>query len=80
MTEKRDEALNRAIRHAINYHSLDARLNMADWQIADLITPEVGKHLRGETDVQVIERMTPDERRKIGLAERAKDRGGRDGK
>lgn len=53
--------LNRAIAHAINYHSLDSRLNMADWEIADLIEPEVRKWLEGTTDVQVIERMSPED-------------------
>ena len=60
------QALNAAIRHAVNYHSLDSRLGMADYKIADLITNEVSKHLRGETDVQVYERMSPEERRMIG--------------
>jgi hypothetical protein len=47
--------LNRAIAHALNYHSLDAKLDMPDWQIADLIEPEVQKWLDGKTDVQVFE-------------------------
>ena len=54
--------LNKALAHAVNYHSLDARLNMADWQIADLIEGEVQKWLDGTTDVQIFERMTPAER------------------
>lgn len=58
--------LNKAIQHAVNYHGLDARLNTPDWQIADLITGEVFKHLCGTTDVQIIERMTSEERAKIG--------------
>lgn len=58
-------ALNKALCHAVNYHGLDAKLKMADWTIADLIVGEVSKHLRGETDVQVIERMTPEERAQI---------------
>ena len=58
--------LNRAIQHAVNYHGLDARLNMPDWQIADLIEGEMQKHLGGQTDVQIIERMTPEERSRIG--------------
>ena len=58
--------LNRAIAHAVNYHSLDAKLNMPDWQIADLIEGEVQKWLDGTTDVQVIEAMTPEERARIG--------------
>jgi hypothetical protein len=47
--------LNTAIEHAVNYHGLDARLNMSDTEIAELITPEVQKHLDGKTDVQRIE-------------------------
>lgn len=61
-----DAKLNRAIQHAVNYHGLDAKLNMADWKIADLITSEVAKHLAGTTDVQVIEKMTPEQRANIG--------------
>ena len=60
------EELNRAIKHAVNYHSLDAKLGMPDWKIADMITREVFKHLCGTTDVQIIERMTPEERAQIG--------------
>jgi|ERR1700758_488719 len=59
-------ALNRAISHAVNYHGLDARLNQPDWRIADLIESEVQKHLDGQTEVQIIERMTPEERARIG--------------
>lgn len=62
-----EQDINAAIRHAMNYHSLDARLDMADFAIADLITPEVMKHLAGETDVQVIERMSPEDRASIGV-------------
>lgn len=58
--------LNKAIQHAVNYHSLDARLGMADWQIADLIELELQRHLDGQTDVQIIEAMTPEERARIG--------------
>lgn len=58
--------LSRAIAHGVNYHSLDARLGMADFAIADLISYEVMKHLSGETGVQIIERMTPEERAAIG--------------
>ena len=58
--------LNAAIKHAVNYHSLDAKLGIADWQIADLITSEVHKHYDGVSDVQVIERMTPEQRKNIG--------------
>ncbi len=57
--------LNRAIAHAVNFHGLDARLNMPDWQIADLVEGEVQRHLDGQTDAQVIERMTPGERLEI---------------
>lgn len=64
-----EQDLNAAIRHAMNYHSLDARLDMADLAIADLITPEVMKHLAGETDMQVIERMSPEDRASIGVPE-----------
>jgi hypothetical protein len=53
--------LNRAIAHAVNYNGLDSKLNTPDWVIADLIEPEVQKWLDGTTDVQVIERMTPEE-------------------
>lgn len=59
--------LNRALQHALNVHSIDARLNMPDWQIADLIEPEVQRHLDGTTDVQVVEAMTPEERSRIGV-------------
>lgn len=64
--------LNKAIQHAVNYHSLDAKLDMADWQIADLIEPEIQKWLDGTTDVQIVERMTPEGRSKIGLLEELK--------
>lgn len=50
-------SLNKAICHAVNYHGLDAKLNLPDWQIADLIEPEVKKHLQGLTDVQTFERI-----------------------
>lgn len=66
MPEISQQTVNRAIQHALNYHSLDAKLNMPDYEVADLMTPEVMKHLAGETDVQIIERMTPEERAKIG--------------
>lgn len=48
--------LYRAIKHAVNFHGLDSRLNMADWQIADLLEHEMQKHLDGKTDAQAIER------------------------
>lgn len=59
--------LNRAIAHAMNYHGLDAKLGMADFRIADLVTGEVLKYLNGETDVQVLERMSPEDRANIGV-------------
>lgn len=68
MTEIDQKSVNRAIQHALNYHSIDAKLDMPDYEIADLITPEVVKHLAGQTDVQIIERMTPEERAAIGTA------------
>lgn len=40
----RDE-LTRAISHAVNYHGLDARLNMSDDDVANLIVGEVQSHL-----------------------------------
>lgn len=58
--------LERAISHAVNYHSLDAKLDMPDWKIAALIAPEVQRHLDGKTDVQIIEVMTPEQRANIG--------------
>jgi hypothetical protein len=61
-----DTALVGAVSHALNYHSIDAKLNTPDWQLAELLVPEISKHLRGETDVQIIERMTPEERAQIG--------------
>jgi hypothetical protein len=54
--------LELAIRHAVNYHSLDTRLNMPDYKISELIAPEVQKYLDGTTDVQIIEAMTPEQR------------------
>lgn len=57
--------LAKAIEHAVNYHSLDAQLDMADYVIGELLAPEVAKWLRGETDVQIYERMTPEERAAI---------------
>lgn len=57
--------LERAISHAVNYHGLDTRLGMTDYAIASRIAPEVQKHLDGETDVQVIEAMTPEQQAAI---------------
>lgn len=59
--------LNRAIAHAVNYHGLDSRLNMADWAIADLIEEEVKKWLENRTDVQFYENMTAEQRSRIGI-------------
>ena len=63
--EKDMTKLERAIAHAVNYHGLDARLEMSDFKIAKLIAPEVQKHLDGTTDVQVIESMTLEQRASI---------------
>ena len=63
--EVRVDDLAKAIEHAVNYHSLDARLNMSDFAIGELLAPEVAKWLRGETDVQVFERMSPEDRKTI---------------
>ena len=49
--------LNRAIAHSVNYHSLDAKLSMSDFAIADLLEPEIQKYIDGETDVQYFESM-----------------------
>lgn len=57
-----DEALVAALSHSINYHGIDAKLDTPDYRLAELLVGEVSKHLRGETDVQVYERMTPEER------------------
>jgi len=65
MTDRTE--LNRALAHAINYHSIDAKLGMSDWFLADILEPEVQRWLDGTTDVQVIERMTPEERSRIGM-------------
>lgn len=61
-----NDKLARAIAHAVNYHGLDARLNTPDFKLGELLAPEVGKHLRGETDVQIIDAMTPEQRAAIG--------------
>lgn len=58
-------ALMKAIEHTVNYHSVDAKLSTADWELAERWLNEMWKHLLGETDVQIIERMTPEERAKI---------------
>lgn len=51
-------AINQAIKHAVNYHGIDTKCDMADWQIADLLTEEVCKHIRGETSYQEYGRST----------------------
>jgi hypothetical protein len=58
--------LNKAIAYAVNYTGMDARVEMPDWELADLLEPYVQKWLNGKTDVQRIEAMTPEERAKIG--------------
>lgn len=55
-------SLEKALSHAINFHSLDSRLDAPDWEIADLLVDQVFAHLAGTTDVQVVERMSPQER------------------
>lgn len=37
--------LARAIAHALNYHGLDAKLDMPDYRIADMLVDEVHRHL-----------------------------------
>lgn len=59
------QKLERAIAHAVNYHSLDSRLNMPDFMIAEMIAPEVQRHLEGKTAVQIYEAMTPEQRAAI---------------
>jgi hypothetical protein len=60
-----NRTLNRAIAYAVNYHRLDFRLDMADWEIGALLAPQVQAWLNGETDVQIIAAMTPEEREQI---------------
>lgn len=55
-----------ALAHAVNYHGVDSGLGQQDTQIAALLVGEVYKHLLGQTDVQVLDRMSPEERAKIG--------------
>ena len=57
-----------ALRHAVNFHGLDAKLDVADFALAQMLVGEVCRHLAGRTDVQVYEAMTPEERAKIGIA------------
>lgn len=58
--------LEKAIAHSVNYHSLDAKLGKPDFVIAEMLAPEVQRHLDGKTDAQVLARMTPEERARIG--------------
>ena len=60
------DAFEAALAHAVNYHGVDSGLGQQDIQIAAMLVGEVYKHLLGQTDVQVYERMTPEERAKIG--------------
>lgn len=46
----------KALEHAINYDSIDAKVGMADWKLVELLTPEIQAHLEGRTDVQRFER------------------------
>lgn len=55
-----------AIAYAVNYHGLDAKLEMSDFKIGELLAPEVQKHLDGTTDAQIIERMSQEDRAAIG--------------
>lgn len=61
------EDLLRALTHSINYHGLDAKTNTADFRLAGRLFDEIWKHLCGETDVQIIDKMTPEERARIGM-------------
>lgn len=58
--------LEHAIEHSVNFHSYDAKLDMPDYAVAAKLAPEAFKWLKGETDVQVFENMSPEERAKIG--------------
>lgn len=55
-----------ALQHSINYNGVDSKANMPDHELTELLMPEICKHIAGTTDVQVIERMTPEERANIG--------------
>lgn len=61
-----EEKLAKAIAHAVNFHSIDSRLNIADWEIGELLAPEVQRHLDGKTDVQLIDGMSLERRAAIG--------------
>lgn len=58
--------LEKALEYALNVESIDAKAGMTDWELAALLLRQIGKHLRGETDAQVYEAMTPEERLRIG--------------
>jgi hypothetical protein len=59
------EDLAKALAHSLNYHGIDAKTTTPDFLLAERLVPEMWKHLFGETDVQTVEKMTPEERRKI---------------
>lgn len=65
-----DGLLVAAISHAVNAEGLDARLETADFTLADLLAPRIAAYLRGQTDVQVYEAMTPQERAEAFSPER----------
>lgn len=48
-------SLERAIEHAVNYESLDAKLDTADYILAEKLAPIVQTYLHGRSDVQVYE-------------------------
>lgn len=62
-----EDSLRHALEHSLNYHGYDAKLDMPDYAIAAKLSPEMIKHLKGETSVQVFERMSPEERAQIGV-------------
>lgn len=59
------QALNAAIRHAVNFHGLDSTVGMEDYKIANFLTPEVVKHLEDRTVVQILARARSWERENI---------------
>ncbi|AGS80996.1 hypothetical protein [Caulobacter phage Cr30] len=56
-----------ALTHSLNYHSIDAKCNVPDYELAELLHDEFVKYLLGTTDVQVYEKMSPEERSRIGI-------------
>lgn len=52
--------LEKALEYALNVESIDAKAGYSDWELAALLVPQIAKHLRGETDAQVLE-ACPDE-------------------